>query len=125
MPGAKSLTREVIADIISAVTDDELQVLSRAVPEILARWKVDPSKRAALIGPGDQEAAARTDDEKLAMICIADIHAQLRLIFGVSDRAYTWMRAPNTALSGMSAIELVEREGVDGLVLVLGCLTKA
>lgn len=98
--------------------------MRRAALRILARWKVDPSAQAVLVGSSDQDATSCSDEEKLALTCIVDIHAQLRLIFGASDRAYTWMGAPNVAFSGMSALDLIEREGVAGLALVFGCLAE-
>jgi len=113
-----------IADIIASVTDEELLAMRRAAPHILAGWKLDASIHTALIGSTDRNASSYSDEEKLALVCITNVHAQLRLIFRGSDRAYRWMRASNAAFSGMSAVELIQGEGLDGLMMIFGYLTR-
>ena len=76
------------------VTDREAAVLLDLPPRTFARWK------AGGPGPIGRDAAARLSN-------LMGIHKALRLIFAEPQRGYAWVKAPNSAFGGKSALEVM------------------
>jgi hypothetical protein len=111
------LTREAIAEVVFDVTDDEAAATHRTVQRIFSLWGIDPSVGPKLVGL-TEPSAGFSDEAKLRLVCFMRIHFRLRQIFGLGGQAYSWMKLPNTAFQGASALEVIERDLIDGLVRV-------
>ena len=83
------------------ITDDEAAALARAVVSLCDHWGLSQADRITLV---------RTDN----LEGLLAIHSALRELFPSADQGYCWMRAPNAAFGGRSALEVLLREG-DGL----------
>ncbi len=95
------------------ITDAEASAMFRAVINLFRLWKVTDEDAATLLdepvrtyrrwkasGPGriDRDGRARLSN-------IMGIHKALRIIFRDPQRGYAWIKAPNDAFAGKSALE--------------------
>jgi hypothetical protein len=76
------------------VSDREAAVLLDLPPRTFARWKAEGPRR---IG---RDGRARLSN-------LMGIHKALRLIFTEPQRGYAWIKAPNAAFGGRSALEVM------------------
>lgn len=83
--------------------DDEKLAMARAAGALVARWHL-PDEAANKLLDGDERAMA-----------LLDIHRALRCIFAESDRAAQWISAPNKALDGTCALDLMLTDGLAGM----------
>ncbi len=77
------------------VTDEQGAVLLDVPPRTLARWKAERA-------PGRLGR-----DGKARLSNLMGIHKALRIIFREPQRGYGWVRAPNQAFGGRSALEVM------------------
>lgn len=77
-----------------SVTDEQAAVLLDLPVRSYRRWK------SGEIGRIDRDAKARLSN-------LIGIHKALRIIFSEPNRAYAWMRAPNSAFGGRTALEVM------------------
>jgi hypothetical protein len=75
------------------VTDEQASILLDVPPRTLARWKADRA-------PGRLGR-----DGKARLSNLMGIHKALRIIFREPQRGYGWIKAPNEAFGGRSALE--------------------
>jgi uncharacterized protein (DUF2384 family) len=76
------------------VSDNEAAVLLDLPVRTYARWKADGAGRLGR-------------DGKARLSNLLGIHKALRLIFREPQRGYDWVKAPNTAFGGRSALEVM------------------
>lgn len=76
------------------ITDDEAAVLLDLPVRTYRRWKAGEPGRI------DRDGRARLSN-------IMGIHKALRIIFREPQRGYAWIRAPNEAFGGASALEMM------------------
>ena len=76
------------------VTDDQGSTLLDLPLRTFRRWKAGETGR---IG---RDTAARLSN-------LMGVHKALRLIFGEPQRGYAWIKAPNTAFGGRTALEIM------------------
>jgi uncharacterized protein (DUF2384 family) len=76
------------------VTDDEAAVILDVPRRTFARWK------AGSVGRMGRDGKARLSN-------LIGIHKALRLIFSEPVRAYAWVRSPNEAFGGRSALQVM------------------
>lgn len=76
------------------VTDDQAATLLDLPRRTFARWKAE--------GPGRMGR-----DGKARLSNLMGIHKALRLIFREPARGYGWIKAPNAAFGGRSALEVM------------------
>jgi hypothetical protein len=76
------------------VTDDQAGHLLDLPPRTFARWK------AGGIGRIGRDGKARLSN-------LMGIHEALRIVFRDPARGYAWIKAPNKALTGRSALEVM------------------
>lgn len=112
------LTKEEVAEVVQAITDEEAAAMNRMARQILALWGADPSATADLLGPDGSAAATYSVETKLKLFCIMGIHGRLRQIFAAKDRASRWMTLTNAAFQGDSALDVIQQERADGLLRV-------
>ena len=77
-----------------AVTDEDAATLLDLPIRSYRRWK------AGEIGRIDRDAKARLSN-------LMGIHKALRIIFSEPQRGYAWIRAPNAAFAGRTALEVM------------------
>lgn len=76
------------------LTDAEAAVLLDMKPRTYARWKAE--------GPGDTGR-----DQRARLSNLMGIHKALRILFVEADRAYGWVKRPNDAFGGASALQVM------------------
>ena len=76
------------------LTDEEAAILLDEPLRTYRRWKAE--------GPGriDRDGKARLSN-------LMGIHKALRLIFAEPQRGYAWIKAPNEAFGGKSALDIM------------------
>lgn len=76
------------------VTDDQAATILDLAPRTFARWKAGAPGR---IG---RDGRARLSN-------LMGIHKALRIVFRDPARGYAWIRAPNAAFGGASALDIM------------------
>lgn len=97
------------------VTDDEAAAMFRASANLFRLWGVTDEEAATLldlpvrtyrrwkagrIGRIDRDGKARLSN-------LMGIHKALRIVFREAQRGYAWIKAPNDAFGGSSALEVM------------------
>jgi len=77
-----------------SITDEQAGTLLDLPIRSYRRWK------AGEIGRIDRDAKARLSN-------LIGIHKALRIIFSEPHRGYAWIRAPNSAFGGRTALEVI------------------
>lgn len=97
------------------ITDDEAAAMFRAALTLFRLWDVTDEQAAILLdqkrrsfarwkaeGPGRMGR-----DAKARLSNLMGIHKALRIIFTDAARGYAWIKAPNDAFGGRSALEVM------------------
>jgi hypothetical protein len=97
------------------ITDEEAAAMFRAVVKLFRLWGVTDEQAATLLDlpkrtyarwkAGDLGRIGR--DGKARLSNLMGIHKALRLIFREAPRGYAWIKAPNEAFGGRSALDLM------------------
>lgn len=97
------------------VTDAEAAAMFRAVVRLFGHWAVTDEQAATLLDmtvrsyrrwkAGEQGRLDR--DAKARLSNLMGIHKALRIIFQEAARGYVWIKAPNTAFGGRSALDVM------------------
>jgi hypothetical protein len=107
------------------ITDAETGALLRAFFNLADRWALNDAEARILLGRPALRTFARwkADEAELSRIphdtrqrlsILMGIHKGLRHMFREAERGYEWMRKPNRAFGGQSALErLLAGEIVD------------
>lgn len=115
MPSLQPIDTEARAFDPAPITDDEAAAMFRAVLNLFAHWGVTDEQAATLLGlpvrtfrrwkAGDIGRISR--DGKARLSNLMGIHKALRIVFSEPSRAYGWIKAPNAAYSGRSALDIM------------------
>jgi len=97
------------------VTDEEAAAMFRAALNLFRRWGVTDEQAAILLdlkyrtfGRWKAEGPGRVSrDCKARLSNLMGIHKALRIIFREPERVYAWIKAPNAAFGGRSALEIM------------------
>ena len=97
------------------VTDEEAAALFRASLNLFRHWRITDEQAAILLdltlrtyrrwkanGPGQISR-----DCKARLSNLMGIHKALRIIFREPERAYSWIKAPNAAFGGHTALDVM------------------
>jgi hypothetical protein len=97
------------------ITDAEGAAMFRAVLNLLAKWELTDDQASKLLdvpvrtlrrwkaeGPG---RIGR--DGKARLSNLMGIHKALRILFREPERGYRWIKAPNEAFGGASALDVM------------------
>ncbi len=97
------------------VTDAEAAAMFRAAVKLFAKWDLTDEQAATLLDlplrsyrrwkAGEQGRIDR--DGKARLSNLMGIHKALRTIFRDAGRSYDWIKAPNTAFGGQSALDIM------------------
>lgn len=97
------------------ITDQEAAAMFRAVLELFRLWGVTDEEAAVLLDvPRRTFARWKTGaigrvgrDGKARLSNLMGIHKALKIIFREPARAYAWIKAPNDAFDGRSALAVM------------------
>ncbi len=97
------------------LTDDEAAAMFRAALNLFRLWGVTDDQAATLLDlprrtfarwkAGDLGRIGR--DGKARLSNLMGVHKALRIIFREAPRGYAWIRAPNDAFGGRSALDVM------------------
>jgi uncharacterized protein (DUF2384 family) len=97
------------------ITDEEAAALFRAVLNLFGKWGLNDEQAAILLDlpvrtyrrwkAGDRGLIDR--DGKARLSNLIGIHKALRIIFQEAPRGYAWIKAPNDAFGGRSALAIM------------------
>jgi hypothetical protein len=98
------------------VTDEEAAAMFRTVINLFAKWEVSDEQASNLLDLPlrswrrwkSERRPGRIDrDGKARLSNLMGIHKALRIIFKEPERGYRWIKAPNTAFGGPSALDVM------------------
>lgn len=97
------------------ITDDEAGAMFRAALNLFRLWRITDEQAATLLDMPARtyrrwkagEAARMGRDLKARLSNLMGIHKALRLVFREPERGYNWIKAPNAAFSGQSALDVM------------------
>lgn len=101
-----------------AITDAEAGALARAIVNLFKAWKLSDAESCILLGGMSPRTWARWKDGdigridrdlRMRMAHLMGIHKGLRYMFKEAARGYAWIRKPNAAFGGFSALDLMLR----------------
>ena len=97
------------------ITDEEAAAAFRAAVNLFRLWSITDEQAATLLDlpvrtyrrwkAGDLGRIDR--DGKARLSNLLGIHKALRIIFREPQRAYGWIKAPNTAFGGRNALDVM------------------
>jgi uncharacterized protein (DUF2384 family) len=102
----------------SIITDEEAGALARTTMNLFKVWDVSDVEACTLLGGMSSRTWARWKDGKIGridrdlrmrMAHLMGIHKGLRYLFKEPVRGYDWLRKPNTAFAGETALALMLR----------------
>ena len=108
------------------ITDEEAAAMFRAVLNLFAKWELTDEQASTLLDlplrtfrrwkaglPGriDRDGKARLSN-------LLGAHKALRILFREPNRGYRWIRTPNDAFGGASAVEVMLRGELTDLMRV-------
>jgi len=98
------------------ITEAEAQAMQRAVIKLFERWKLTEVEAATLLGGINPRTYHRwkkgeygrtSVDLNARLSNLMGIHKALRLLFNDAQRGYAWLRKPNSAFAGRSALAVM------------------
>lgn len=101
-----------------AISEAEAGALARTTVNLFKRWKLSDAEACTLLGGMSLRTWARWKDRsfgridrdlRMRMAHLIGIHKGLRYLFREPARGYAWIRKPNAAFGGMSALGLMLR----------------
>lgn len=110
---------------LPAITDEEAAALARATVNLFRAWGLTDSEARTLLGDMAQRTWARWKvgdigridrDLRARMAILMGIHKGLRYLFSDSARGYAWIRKPNEAFNGQSALGIMMRGEITDLI---------
>jgi hypothetical protein len=96
------------------VTRSEAAAMLRAVLNLFDRWQLTAAEARRLLGnPSERtyqrwrkgDVATLSDDTIFRLGTLLGIHKALRYMFAEPERGYAWIRRPNAAFAGHSALD--------------------
>jgi len=98
------------------ITDDEAAAMFRAVVNLFGKWDVTDEQASTLLDvpvrsyrrwKADGEPGRIDRDGKARLSNLIGIHKALRYMFRETRRAHDWIKAPNSAFQGRSALDIM------------------
>lgn len=97
------------------ITDEEAAALFRAAVNLFARWEITDEQASVLLDLPLRSyrrwkagmLGRINRDGKTRLSNLMGIHKALRIIFREPQRGYRWIKAPNEAFAGQSALAIM------------------
>ena len=102
--------------VSTEITDEEAEALARATVNLFNAWKLSDAQACTLLGGLSARTWARWKDGstgrvhrdlKMRMAHLMGIHKGVRHLFKDATRGYDWIKAPNAAFGGKSALDIM------------------
>ena len=109
------------------ITDDEAGALARTTVNLFKAWSLSDAEACILLGGMSPRTWARWKegahgrmdrDLRTRMGHLMGIHKGLRHLFKDPVRGYAWVKKPNTAFGGQSALDLMLRGEISDLAAI-------
>src|SRR5690606_3215147 len=109
------------------VTDQEAGALARTTVGLFRAWGLTDAEARTLLGGmaartwarwKDGEIGRTDRDLRMRMAHLMGIHKGLRYLFKDPARGYAWVRKPNAAFGGSSALDIMLRGELADLALM-------
>lgn len=106
------------------ISDEEAGALARTTVNLFRAWGLSDTEARILLGGMAARTWARWKDGgigridrdlKMRMAHLMGIHKGLRYLFRDPARGYAWVRKPNTAFGGQSALDFMLRGEMEDL----------
>jgi uncharacterized protein (DUF2384 family) len=106
------------------ITDEEAGALARTTVNLFKVWNLSDAEACTLLGGMSSRTWARWKDGnigridrdlRMRMAHLMAIHKGLRYLFKDPARGYAWIRKPNGAFGGQSALDLMLRGDMSDL----------
>lgn len=116
-----------VASSGNALNVEERLALVRAVDVLFQKWEVTDFERHALLGAefgqhcdawNSGNIHTLSQETLVRLIDFVRIHCSLHAIFRDQRQRYGWIKRPNDALSGNSALEVMLLNGAPGIARV-------
>lgn len=107
------------------ITDEEAAALARTTVNLFRAWELSDLEARTLLGDMAQRTWARWKlgeigrvdrDLRARMAILMGIHKALRYLFAEPARGYAWIRKPNEAFAGRSALDVMMRGEITDLL---------
>ena len=104
------------ANVAPQFSDNEVQAMQRAFVNLAARWELTDEQAAVLLGDISVRTYRRWKASELGragvdtaarLSNLMGIHKALRLLFKEPQRGYGWIKRPNEAFCGASALDVM------------------
>ena len=115
----------------SAITEPEAQALARTTVNLFRAWGLSDAEACTLLGGMALRTWARWKDGSMGridrdlrarMAILMGVHKGLRYLFRDPARGYAWMRKPNAAFDGQSALSVMLGGEMTDLIALRGWL---
>ena len=109
------------------ITDAEALAMARAAVNLFDRWELTETQACQLLGGLPRRTYVRWKageigrigrDLKARLSHLMGIHKALRIIFKEPERGYAWVRRPNDAFAGRSALDVMLRGELTDIVRI-------
>lgn len=110
---------------LPAITDEEAAALARTTVNLFRAWQLSDIEARILLGDMAQRTWARWKEDGIGridrdlrarMAILMGIHKGLRYLFTEPARGYAWIRKPNAAFAGQSALDIMMRGEITDLI---------
>lgn len=110
---------------LPVISDDEAAALARTTVNLFRAWDLGDAEARTLLGDMAPRTWARWKagevgridrDLRARMAILMGIHKALRYLFTDPARGYAWVRKPNAAFEGQSALDIMLRGEITDLV---------
>ena len=98
------------------ITDEEGAALARAAVNLFRLWGITDAEACILLGGISKRTYARwkegeigrlSIDRKTRLSVLMGIHKALRILFTEKSRVHEWVKRPNSAFGGRSALDVM------------------
>ena len=116
MPHLELVAKTPFRPTAPEISDPEGEAMARAVVKLFDRWSLTDADASVLLGGLSARTWARWKtgsvgriprDLKARLSNLMAIHKALRIIFTDKKRGYRWIRQPNQAFAGSSALAIM------------------
>ena len=103
-------------EAVAVITDEEGEAMARAAVNLFRHWGLTDAEACVLLGGVSKRTYARwkdgdigrlTIDQKTRLSILMGVHKALRILFTEKARVYEWVKKPNQAFSGRSALDIM------------------
>ncbi len=110
---------------LPSITEEEAAALARTTVNLFRVWQLSDIEARTLLGDMAQRTWARWKEGSISridrdlrarMAILMGIHKGLRYLFSDPARGYNWIRKPNTAFNGQSALDIMMRGEITDLI---------